>query len=747
MDATEFLDGAGARTREAWGRDLRLLTYDRFLALVLKDPYSLGRGAVQFAVDAVDHFGVRRVPGIGGTVVRHALFDAPFAGGRGAVHGQEAVQERLVRVLRSAAEEGRLDRLVVLHGPNGSCKSTLVECLMRGIAHYSRLPEGALYRFHWVFPRRGDEEEDLGFSAAARAPGGADRTSEKEHGSFALLEPEDIAARVPCEFRDNPLLLLPRDVRREVLAEGARACPPARSLRHLEDGHLCPKCRAIFDALLAGYHGDLRRVLRHAQVERWFVDPRFRSGAVVVPPQHAVDAEVHAVAHSSPAGSLPPLLHHVVLPEASGDLVDADRGVLEFSDFLKRPVDLWKYLLTTTEKGTVSVGPFLARMDLVTLATTNDKYLDAFKESPDWASFKARMELVAVPYLLEPSKEAAVYRDFLAALAPGRHVAPHVLDSLARFAVMTRLMKPMAESLPEEIRGAAGRLKPGEKLRLYETGETPEGIEESERRALLAAVPALRDEWRDAVDYEGRHGASAREIRSVLSAAAADPDGRDCLGTRVAFTHLRSLLREKTVYEFLRIEPEGGFHDADAFADEAELQGLRRSLEDLQEALELVPPGEYRRRFERYVAHALASTQREKVRNPHTGAQEAPDEEVMTAVERLLGLKDSAAAFRRNLVSRIGAFGVENPGKKPDLGLLFPEILRALRGEYFAGMREKVRKVEAHILAFGTPEFDRLDRAQQDLVRRALDNLEKKFGYCRHCAREAVVAVKRLLEE
>jgi predicted Ser/Thr protein kinase len=747
MDASEFLDGAGARTREAYGRDLRLLTYDRFLALVLRDPYALGRSAVQFAVDAVDHFGVRRVPGIGGTVVRHALFDAPFSGGRGAVHGQEAVQERLVRVLRSAAEEGRLDRLVVLHGPNGSSKSTLVECLMRGIAHYSRLPEGALYRFHWVFPRRGDEEEELGFAPAGRSGGAAARAAEKEHASYALLEPEEIAARVPCELRDNPLLLLPKAVRSEVLAEGGKESPPARSLRHLEDAHLCPKCKAIFDALLAGYHGDLRRVLRHAQVERWFVDPRFRSGAVVVPPQQSVDADVRAVSMSPPAGNLPPLLQHLILLEASGDLVDADRGVLEFSDFLKRPVELWKYLLTTTEKGTVSVGPFLARLNLVTLATTNDKYLDAFKQSPDWTSFKARMELVPVPYLLEPAKEEPVYRDFLAALAPGRHVAPHLLGSLARFSVLTRLMKPSGEGLPEEVKATVAALKPGEKLRLYETGETPEGLEEAERRALLAAVPALRDEWRDAVDYEGRHGASAREIRSVLSAAAADPDGRECLHTRVVFHHLRELLREKTVYEFLRIEGADGYHRPEEFAAEAETEGLRRSLEDLQEALELVPPGEYRRRFERYVAHALASTQREKVRNPLTGTLESPDEEVLSSVEKLLGLKEAPAAFRRNLVSRIGAFGVENPGKKPDLSHLFPEILRALRGDYFAGMREKVRKVEAHILAFGTPEFDRLDRAQQDLVRRALENLQKKFGYCPHCAREAVVAVKRLLEE
>ena len=236
-------------------------------------------------------------------------------------------------------------------------------------------------------------------------------------------------------------------------------------------------------------------------------------------------------------------------------------------------------------------------------------------------------------------------------------------------------------------------------------------------------------------------------MRIVLAAAAADVDATGCLHPRVVFRHLRELLREKTVYEFLRLETVDGYHRAEEFAKEAEEECLRRALEDLQDALELVPPGEYERRFERYVAHAVASTQRERVRNPVSGAMEAPDEEVMTSVERLLRLKDSPAAFRRNLVSRIGAFGVDNPGKKPDLKRLFPEVLRALREDYFATVKERLRRVETHILAFGTPEFDRLEKAQQEVVRRALDNLRTQRGYCAVCAREAVAAVKRFVEK
>ncbi|MHC4820536.1 MAG: PrkA family serine protein kinase [Planctomycetota bacterium] len=740
MKAEEFLDRAGAESRDAYERDQRLLTFDGFLERFAEDPYGLGRSAVQYAVDAVDHFGTRRVPGIGGPVSRWCIWDAPFEDGRGAVYGEEDVQERIVRTLRSAAEDGRLDRLVVLHGPNGSSKSSLVSGLMRGLAHYSAEQEGALYRFYWVFPRS-TEEESLGFGATAS------RDDSRDNESFALLDPGDIAARIPCELRDNPLLVLPAEERRRFLGEISEERPPRRTLRHLMEGCLSPRSKVLFDGLLAGYQGDLRKVLRHVQVERWYIDPRYRRGAVVIPPQQHVDAGAREVSAGTGAAGLPAMLHHAQLVEASGDLVDANRGLLEFSDLLKRPLELWKYLLHTTEKGTVAIGPYLAHLNLMLFATTNEKYLDAFKQSPDWTSFKARMELVAVPYLLDRTSESLIYRDIVSAVAPGRHVAPHVMEGLAHFAVLTRLRRPDPEMHDEEMAETLASLTPEDKMRLYESGEPPDGLEPDKRRTLVALIPELRDEYRDAVDYEGRYGASAREIRTVIAAAASDPQGEECLHPAVVFRHLEELLRDRTVYEFLRIESQEGFHDSDRFAATALRRCRERALQDLQDALELVPPDEYLRRFERYVSHVIAFTRGEKVRNPVSGTAEAPDEEIMGSVERLVSVEESPAVFRQNLVARIGAWGVDHPGEKPDFRRLFPRILRALRDDYFRRVRERVREVEGRLLKFGTPEFDRLPEDQQTEVRRALGNLEEQYGYCSACSRDAVLAIRELLEE
>jgi predicted Ser/Thr protein kinase len=734
MDARSFLDDAGVRGREAFRSEQRLLTFDGFLQRVAASPAALTRSTVQYLIDAIDSFGVREVPGVGGPVRRYRLFDAPWAAGRGAVFGQEQVQDRIVRSLRTAAEEGRLDRLLLLHGPNGSSKSSLVAALMEGMAAYGNTAPGALYRFHWIFPQA-EDGANLGFGSAS---GSGRQDVESDSPSYALLPPEQVAARVPCELRDNPLLLLPPADRRRFLMEAGLDPERGRSLRHLLEGDLCPRCRSIHDALLVGHGGDLRRVLRHAQVERWFPSPRYRAGAVVVPPQGSVDARVREHTTAFSVAGLPSLLHHTPLLEATGDLVDAHRGILEFSDFLKRPIDLFKYLLHTTEKGTVSVGPMLLHLDLVMLATTNEHYLDAFKQSPDWTSFKARMELVEVPYLLEPGKERAVYESFIGGLAPDRHVAPHVLDALARFAVLTRLRHPVVEGWEPSDRELVTSLSPEEKLRLYDSGLPPDRLEPSARARLLSLLQALRDEFLGSSDYEGRRGASAREIRSVLHGAAADTDGRTCLTPAVVLRHLRSMLREVSVYLFLQFEKEEGYHDADAFADHIEKYLEERSLEDVQEALELVPEGEFERRLDTYVTHAVAFTQGVGVRNHVTGALEPPDAEVLQAVERLLNVRESPTVFRSNLVARIGAFGIDHPGERPQWRRLFPEILRALHEDYFQSTRAKVQRVRAHMALEGTPEFANLSEEDRAAASRAHRNLLEKFHYCAACAREAM---------
>src|SRR6185503_15111782 len=115
-------------------------------------------------------------------------------------------------------------------------------------------------------------------------------------------------------------------------------------------------------------------------------------------------------------------LQGINLFSLTGDLVDGNRGVVEFSDLLKRPVDSFKYLLTACETGSVNVGPSIAYLDGVFLGTANEIQLDAFKEFPDFTSFKARIELIRTPYLLSASQECQIYDSQIGQFTTEKHV-------------------------------------------------------------------------------------------------------------------------------------------------------------------------------------------------------------------------------------------------------------------------------------------------------------------------------------
>ena len=486
--------------------------------LFLADPYVMARASVQYLRDAIAHFGQYETQGIDGKVQRWRIFDAQYAGGEGAVIGQERPQRDLVDTVSAAAREGRLDRMIVLHGPNGSGKSSLIELLQRGLEEFSHEPQGALYALRWIFPKGAAEGSSLGF-------GGPRRANERE--SYALLDPPDVAARVVCELRDNPLFVIP-DSERAALLEEALAGSPARrqeSFRCYLNGNLCPKCKDIYEGLLAAYRGNWREVVKHVQVERVFVSRRFRVGAVVTQPQGTVDAALHQLTGGPGLGGLPPFLASTPIYEVQGDLPDANRGLLEFSDFLKRNLELSKYLLQTTERGFVTVGNQLLELDVVFTATVNERHLEAFRQIPEFASFQGRMHFVRVPYSREFAKETQVYRKVCTDLTRMRHVAPHVAETFALFAVLTRLERPHADRLEGELARIAPDLLPIEKLWLYAESRAPERFDHEKARTLLRAIGELRDEHDRDPRYEGRAGASVRDLRAALLRAAVRREG------------------------------------------------------------------------------------------------------------------------------------------------------------------------------------------------------------------------------
>lgn len=737
LDARGYLESVGSEVKSIFVENRMILSFEEWMGAFLRDPTLHARSSAQYLRDALDHFGTRTIPSPMGERRRFNLFDRSFDGGAGRVAGHEQAQMAIYRILGNFIRSGRPNKLILLHGPNGSAKSTLVNALVRGLEVYSRAPEGALYKINWIFPSEKLTRGSLGFGQERTGPDG-------ELATYAHLESEDVDARVVCEMKDHPLFLIPHGERRKLLQESVDGRGDFLLSNYIVQGELCHKCRQIYSGLLGAYNGDFLKVLRHVQVERFYVSRRYQNGAVTVEPQLSVDASYHQVTADRSIVQLPPALQNLDLFEPFGPLVYANRGLVEFSDLLKRPIDSYKYLLGTTETGVLPMEHFLLHLDEVMIGTSNDKQLAAFKELADWASFKGRIELVRVPYLRRVGPEQEIYDVQIRPEAVGKHIAPHSTRVAAAWAVLTRLKRPEPERYAPPLRDVIEDLAPMEKLRLYEDGRVPDRLSFALGSELRKAIPALYHEWDLAVNYEGRDGASAREIKTVLFNAAQSPH-HACLTPMAVFDELGQLIRDKSIYEFLQLEKRFGYHDPEEFLQVVEAEYLDVIDDEIRDSMGLVTEGQYEELFARYVRDVSHWLRGERVANRVTGAYEMPDEDRMGEIEALIKPEtEERRAFRRGVISAIGAWRLDHPADgEMAYARVFPELFRRLRDHFFEERKRTLWRNKENVLRYLADDAEGMSKRDRAAVEEILRNMRERYGYCQHCARDAIQLLLR----
>jgi predicted Ser/Thr protein kinase len=720
------------------------LSFSEYLELFATDPVRHSRDASRYLRDAFEHYGTVEVEYPWGKFTRWKLFDLPWEPApeskmpgvakplpRGALVGQEQVQGEIHRALSNFVREARPNRLVLLHGPNGSAKSTIVGCLMRGLENYSSLDEGALYRFNWVFPSNKTIRGSLGFGQGSAA---------QSSDTYAHLADDQIDAKLLVEVRDHPLFLFPVAERRALLERLFREGEPPNDW--ILRGQLSHKSQQVFEALLASYQGSFTEVMKHVQVERYFISQRYRTGAVTIGPQMTVDAAERQVTADRSLAALPASLQAITLYEAKGELVEAAGGLLEFSDLLKRPLDAFKYLQLSIETGEIALSQQNVQLNCVMMGSANELHLDAFREHPEFASFRGRLDLVRVPYLRNYKEEQAIY-DAHVAPQVRRHVAPHATEMAAVFAVLTRMRKPNADRYGRGLTGPLQSLSAVEKADVYAGERPPERFDADTQKLLRASVRELYEESDSYPIYEGRVGASPREMRAVLLDAAQSTSYR-CLSPLAVLDELEILCQRKNEFEWLQQDViPGGYHDVKIFG-EALLSRLLSSWEvELYASSGLVDDVQYAELFERYVQHVSVWVKRERIRNRVTGEYEEPDEKMMREVERLLDVKAEPSDWRKGLISGIAAWAIDHPGQRVEGAAVFPQHMRRMREAIFNDRRPAVALLARDVVVLVRDEGTGLDKERRRDAESVIERMIAKFGYCRSCAGDAASMLVR----
>ncbi|MFN7685441.1 MAG: serine protein kinase PrkA [Oligoflexia bacterium] len=734
------LESLEKATEREFQSNKTILGFDEYLSVLGENPERQLRGSARYTADMMDFFGREELPRIAESgsppIFRFGVFDQPSDGSRRVV-GLETVQTQIYRTLRAFERQGQNNRMLLLHGPNGSAKSSLVHALMHGLESYSRTSEGALYSFNWVFPLDKITKGGIGLGGASGRP--------ESLSSFARLPDEEVAARLSCELRDHPLLLIPLKERHAFLRSflgDKRADEIWKSLSlHLKRGELCHRCKQIAEALLVSHQGNLRRMLMHVQVERHFFSRRYRKGLVTIEPQLHVDAHYQQLTMNKSISQLPAALHGLNLFSVSGDLIDGNRGIIEFSDLLKRPVDSFKYILGLCETQSVNIGPSIAYIDALFIGSANEVQLDAFKEFPDFTSFKARMSLIRVPYLLEVRSEAEIYREIADQGAGDKHVAPHATWTAALWAVLTRLKKPNGVNYSPNVSQLVSNLTPLEKAKLYDSGELPASFGAEDRKLMRSHLQKIRDEYETVPYYEGRLGASAREMKSILLDAAQNPEF-PCLSPLAVLREMEGFVKRVSEHEFLKQDIKEGYHDAAEFITTVRNEYLNRLDSEVRESIGLYDSRQWEEFIRKYVQHLAIALKKEKVKNSITGKMEDPDLSLIEEFERIVDApgrqnseSDELKNFRQNIISQVGAWSLDHPTAAVVYGKVFPEYWQKLEKHYYESQKAVLTKLHDVLLVYGK---DGHDPESKKLAQDTIRNMTERLGYCEKCSKEVI---------
>ena len=736
----EIIGTVDQAVKKEFDLNRRILSFDEYLILLGETPGKQTRGSATYLADMMDHFGRSpltppEISAQSGATIRFKLFDRPVDGIAPKIVGQESVQNHLYRSLKAFSRQGLNNKLLLLHGPNGSAKSSIIHALMAGMEDYSHLPEGAAYSFNWVFPVERYTKGGIGINQYKEA--------KETVSNFAKLPDEEVSARIPCDLRDHPLLIIPRDQRLPFLEKlvGTDRAHEVWELapNYLKKGDLCHRCKMIYDALLIGNGGDFKKLLMHIQVERLYYARRYRHGLVTIEPQMHVDAQYHQLTYNKSVGSLPPSLQSLNLFALTGDLVDGNRGIIEYSDILKRPVDSFKYLLSACETGAVNIGASIAYLDSVMLGSANEVQLDAFKEFPDFTSFKARIELIRAPYLLSTTQEQEIYSSQISQFSGDKHVAPHVAWAVAQWAVLTRLKKPNSINYAPNVSTIVSNLTPLEKARLYDQGEMPPNISPEDRKLLRASLRKLREEYVNVPYYEGRMGASSREMKSILFDAAQNSEF-PCLSPLGLLKEIEEFVKRVTEYEFLKQDVKDGFHDATEFINVVRAEYLNRADFEVKESIGLYDSAQWEDFLKKYVQQISLVLKKEKQKNQMTGKLEDPDLTLIEEFEKIVSAPDDAnekEAFRQNIISQVGVWSLDHPKEPVVYARVFPDFWRKLEKHYYESKKSLLTKMSDSLLVYDTDKLDPTSEGGK-LALQTIGNMRSKFGYCDKCAKEVI---------
>lgn len=602
------------------------------------DKVSLSRSAYQRLYDCIMDKETVTYEKYRETLVHYKFFD-PTPEDDVGVFGLDKNIMELVAAIRGAARwYGPERRLLLLHGPVGSAKSTICRKFKRGLESYSKTDAGEMFTFKW---------HDV---------------------------PNDIYVR--SEFVDpmheDPLKLLPVEIRRkmqdelnEILISQA---PNEKAKAHVAPvrltGNLNPLSGFIWDCFMDKYKGDWKRILEdHVTVTRFVMDESTRKGIGTFQPKDEKNQDSTELTGDVNYQMLG--MYGVDSDPRSfsfdGELQKANRGIMEFIEVLKLAKEFLYDLLGACQERQIKPKKFSQiDVDLVLVGHTNLPDFKKVEADNHMEALKDRTIRIDIPYLRTISEEEKVLEMEFNSKKIRQHIAPHTKHVTALATILSRL-KPSKK-------GDVGLL---DKAKLYDN-KTLEGYNED----------AVREMLNDHRDEGMSFGLSVRYAQNKFSNCLANPKHNYING----FMILKELEEGLATHPLIESEDQRRhYREAISLAKE-EFEELIKT--DVQDALTL-GDNAMDTLLANYLDNVDAYVSKQKVYDRFTEREMEPDERLMRSIEAKADIiEEYAPEFRKSIQAQIGSLSRRN--QRFDVKSN-PKLEEALRMKLFEDARDSIK--------------------------------------------------------
>ncbi len=574
--------------------------YKQYLDLVIERP-AVARTAFQRVYDMIYSYGYETYTEYKKEMYHWRFFDDPIDNGRDAVFGLDIHLNKLVNVFKAGAQKyGPEKRVILLHGPVGSAKSTIARMLKKGLQHYSRTPDGALYTYEW-----------------------------SNIGDILSMSNE-----MPCPMHEEPLHLIPSDRRKSVLEILNKNRDRGEAV-YIE-GELCPACRYVYNNLMEYYKGDWETLIsKHITVKRLILSEQDRVGIGTFQPKDEKnqdsteltgDLNYRKIAQYG-SDSDPRAFNF------DGEFNIANRGIIEFVEVLKLDVAFLYDLLTASQEHKIKPKKFAQTdIDEVIIGHTNEPEFRKLQSNEFMEALRDRTVKIDIPYITRLDREVEIYKkDFNSSTVPHIHIAPHTVEMASMWAILTRLEEPKKANLTII-----------QKLKLYNGKSIPGFTEDN--------VKELRKE----TVREGLEGISPRYIQDKISNSLVTDRGTGCLNPFILLNEMDSGLKNHSLIrdEEVRKRYRELLGIVKMEYEDIVKHEVQRAISADDSAIEKLCGN--------YIDNVKAYTQKEKVRNPYTGETEEPEERLMRSIEEKIDIPESRKDdFRREIMNYIGALALD----------------------------------------------------------------------------------------